>query len=268
MTRWGGLALAAALALPVMALPSATASGSSGASALQPVDVDGDCHDDLPGAVDATSTAQLGLRLALLVDDGVSPARVRELTQVVTGIFAAIDVRLSVQVRRVSVSGRDVRDLIAQAKALVGGRPPAGAQVVHLITPVDLMSQGDDSSIGLADCIGGVARPERAFSVSELSEQVRGITLGPVTGSGDEEARSIAHEVGHLLGARHEHANCLEGSPRAAPTDTPCTLMFLAAPSSDAFGSVERAVVRGYLRSVAGPPIGVHAVADQVTDRP
>jgi hypothetical protein len=216
------------------------------------VDVDGDCHDDVPVGVDATGSAPLGFKMLLLVDAGIPTARAAEIARYVSRLYAPLQIKAEIRSRRVDVVGDDVRDLIVQSKRLIGGRPPTGFDVVHLITAVDLQSRGDDSSIGLADCIGGVRIPDRAFSVSEISPFVRTLTLGPVTGSGDEEARSVAHEVGHLLGARHVHANCAQGAPRPKNTDTPCTIMFLAAPSTDNFGVLERGVIRSYVSAYAG----------------
>jgi hypothetical protein len=225
-----------------------------GGAVLEPADVDGDCHDDVPADPDPLpSAAAVPVRVLLAVNSNVPAARGKELAVAVARLYRPAGIDMRVTVRRVRIPGADARDLIARTRALVGGQVPKQFDVVHLVTAVDLTSQGQDTSIGLADCIGGIRLPKRAFSVSEISDKVRGITLGPVTGSGDEEARSAAHEIGHLLGARHEHSNCAQGAPTAArPTDSPCTIMFLAAPSSDVFGAVEAAVARGYARRYSG----------------
>ena len=200
--------LAAAVAMSLLVAPAALAAGGAPAHVTghpgpgEPMDVDGDCHDDLPPDVDLPRGPSVRVSVLLAYDDGISRARAGQVAAAITRIYA-----------------------------------PAG-----LTAP----------SIGLTDCIGGIRDRRRAFSVSEMSPKVRGITLGPVTGSGDEEARSAAHEIGHLLGARHEHANCAEGAPASRTTDSTCTIMFLAAPSSDVLGQVEAAVMRSYARKYAG----------------
>ena len=250
--------LTAALGLALLAAPAAAAQyGEPGTRdvrrlAGEPVDVDGDCNDELPGDLDLPRGASVRISVLLTYDDGITPARARQLGAGITRIYAPAGVNAKVVTRRLPVEGRDARAVIARARSALGGGVPTGFDVVHVLTPVDLTSQGDDSSIGLADCIGGIRDRRRAFSVSEMSPMVRGITLGPVTGSGDEEARSAAHEIGHLLGARHEHANCAEGAPATRTTDSTCTIMFLAAPSSDVLGQLEAGVIRDYARKYAG----------------
>lgn len=246
-----GLLLSAAC---VGAGPAAAGGGATGGAGVGPgpVDVDGDCHDDVPTDPALQPGATPPLSVLLVVDDGIPSARAAEIARAVAALYRPAGVELRVRPRRVSVDGDDARDLIAQVKRAVGGSVPVGFDAVHLITPVDVKSQGEATSIGLAECIGGIRDRRRAFSVSEISPEVRSLTLGPVTGSGDEEARSAAHEIGHLLGARHEHSNCAEGAPAPRPTDSPCTLMFFAAPSSDVFGVLESAVIRGYVQRYAG----------------
>jgi hypothetical protein len=69
----------------------------------------------------------------------------------------------------------------------------------------------------------------------------------------------MAHELGHLLGAQHEHGNCHEGrtSPPLVHAGS-CTAMVALNPAvqAEVFGSVERAVLRGYAEAAKeqGPP--------------
>lgn len=236
---------------PAFATPETTSTAVV-ARVVEPVDVDGDCHDDVPADPELVRGPPLRLSVLLAVNNNVAPARGGEIAAALRRLYAPTGIDVHVVVRRVRIPGPDVRELIAATRDLVGGTVPRGVDVVHLITAVDLTSQGSAANIGLADCIGGIRHPTRAFSVSEMSEDVRGTSLGPITGSGDEEARSAAHEIGHLLGATHQMASCVEGAPTARPTDSPCTIMFLAAPSSDVFGIAESAVIRGYVRRYAG----------------
>jgi hypothetical protein len=108
--------------------------------------------------------------------------------------------------------------IIRSTKRLFDGERPLGYDVVHTITNKNIyVDRGDTVGLGgTADCIGGIRYPTRAFSVSEGWHHD-----GPLDQAGHENvARLIAHEIGHLLGARHEHANCAEGSDRQR-----CTLM-------------------------------------------
>lgn len=217
-----------------------------------PIDVDGDCHDDVPVLPEPPTGTPRPLGIVLAVNDNVPAARGKALAEALRRLYRPAGIDARVTVRRVRLQGTDVRQLIALTKTLFRGGVPAGSDVVHLITAVDLTSQGQKSNVGLAECIGGIRDRRRAFSVSEISETVRNAQIGPVTNSGDEEARTAAHEIGHLLGARHEDSNCVQGAPAQQPTDTPCTIMFFAAPSSDVFGAVEAAKMRGYVRDYAG----------------
>ena len=131
--------------------------------------------------------------------------------------------------------------------------------MTHLLTTQDLAYNGDTTLVGYADCIGGLQGRDRAVSVSEVTAKLDDARLlyRYGAGVGDAAANVASHEIGHLLGARHEHADCAAGAPPAAATDpedvaTTCSVMFAAAPTSGAFGIVERAVVRGYVAAYAG----------------
>ncbi|MGH2740602.1 MAG: hypothetical protein ACRDH6_09005, partial [Actinomycetota bacterium] len=64
-----------------------------------------------------------------------------------------------------------------------------------------------------------------------------------------DEGVIAAHEIGHLLGAHHHYANCIEALPSGAlrgdlgpcTTMSPYTFMF-----SSTFGTVEEAFIRDY----------------------
>jgi hypothetical protein len=62
--------------------------------------------------------------------------------------------------------------------------------------------------------------------------------------------------MGHLMGAHHHYANCVEGNLSSdGPNDlSPCTLMFNSVNyASLSFGTLEGAVVRGHAVSYAAP---------------
>jgi hypothetical protein len=117
---------------------------------------------------------------------------------------------------------------------------------VHVMT--DLFSGG------YADCLGGVAYPEKAFSVGNVHYTVQGTAPVDKVPAG----MVAAHEIGHLLGAQHQQVNCAEALPQelAQPaTDGwvgPCTLMGPAALNdSETFSTLERATVRAFARRYA-----------------
>ena len=96
---------------------------------------------------------------------------------------------------------------------------------------------GDDVA-GLADCIGGVRFPSRAFAVGE--------TIAPREGTG----KTMAHEVGHLLGGHH-HYTSPEGMLAADPN-----LLDLMGPSlsliSLRFSTLNSLMVKGHAQKYAG----------------
>ena len=97
--------------------------------------------------------------------------------------------------------------------------------------------------------------PDRAFAVGEDITENR--PLGPFVTTVNGTAVVAAHEIGHLMGAHHHYANCVEG---IRPDEllglelTPCTLMFNAVnPASLRFSSVNGPVVRGHAVNYASP---------------
>jgi hypothetical protein len=82
-------------------------------------------------------------------------------------------------------------------------------------------------------------------------------SLGPLNFYIDGPAKVFGHEIGHLLGARHEHANCAEGAGvDDATTREPstCTLMINYLDlQSLRFGTPEGMIVRGHAEAYAAP---------------
>ena len=105
----------------------------------------------------------------------------------------------------------------------------------------------------MADCIGGVRFPERAFSISEANPAS---TYEDVVA--DMAAKVAAHEIGHVMGGKHEHSNCIEGDQQANPGGPGrCTLMnpgtaMLFSMQAINFGSIEAPVIRGHAVDFAG----------------
>ncbi len=121
----------------------------------------------------------------------------------------------------------DINALIALAKDQYRGRVPAGADAVYVATDLDVHSGGSRFVAGKADCIGGIRYMDRAFAAGEVELDESPITIGPTAMFQDITAKILAHELGHLLGAHHHYANCVEGIPTEPVADalSLCTLM-------------------------------------------
>lgn len=187
------------------------------------------------------------LRLSVrLVADPKDAAEVCKLVApALVAAFRNIDVKVRLTL--------DVRTLRAQdtypfehVRRAYGGRRPAGVDVVHVVT--DLFSGG------FADCLGGVAYPEKGFSTGSLHYRTEGVVPGPTVTA----ASIAAHEIGHNLGGQHQMGNCVEAAPQQVEhpdsdgTPGPCTVMSPgAAQISEQFGTWERAVIRSYVRQYA-----------------
>lgn len=139
-------------------------------------------------------------------------------------------------------------------KQVPGGVRPRGVDVVYLATDRVI------HSAGRADCIGGVAYPEHAFAVGQLTfNGLIGVNVvgspvpvpsPPVTDSG---AKLIAHEIGHLMGAHHHYGNCA-GLTTTDPAH-PCDVMLSLAKQQIGlhFGALNGAVVRDHGERFATP---------------
>ena len=136
------------------------------------------------------------------------------------------------------------RDMIDAGKAHLGGTVPAGYDVVYVLTGRDLVGPA-----GTADCLGGVRSAERAFAASEVDTGPPNLTRGvpvPVWPWGDSSAKTVAHELGHLLGASHELANCVEGLLAVSDVPRPCTLMHANLGLAMRFSTPNAAITRGH----------------------
>jgi hypothetical protein len=167
--------------------------------------------------------------------------------------------------KAVSFTSTVSEDLIAAAKATVGGVPPRGIDLVGVFTNKEMQPlAGGATVVGQADCIGGVRWDKHSFFVVS---DIRDIE-NPQTGTGgtlnsmglnvnvDATAEVMAHEMGHLMGAHHHYANCVEGNlSSAGPSDvSPCTLMFNAVNGASLnFSTLSGRVVRGHAVDHAAP---------------
>ena len=194
------------------------------------------CLEPTPSAVSAPG-ARLQLDVMLLLD-GVNDLAVRSVMPVAAASYEPLGIEVrTVRSDRVSFVGTGVDALLTQAKRHLGGRRPAGVDVVVLLTSKNIVGSSGNT-VGSADCIGGLRFDDRSFAVSE------------VFGTSEITGRTIAHEVGHLAGAHHHYANCVEGNASAPLERTPCTLMFNdIGLASREFSQLNGAIVRGYVEA-------------------
>lgn len=226
-------------------------------AAAEPIEIGHipECLELVPAAIAAPPGAPLNLEVRVLLD-GVGQPRGETVFNTVRQSYSPLGVNVVPSFQTVSFTGADAEGLNAQAKALFGGQRPAGVDVVYTLTNKNIAAGGNASVAGLADCIGGVAFPGRAFAVGEnfTVDEVR--LLDIVTLTRNVTARVAAHEIGHLMGGHHHYANCVEGLLSEALADelSPCTLMFNAVDlASMNFSLLNGLVVRGHSEAYAAP---------------
>jgi hypothetical protein len=220
-------------------------------------DLEQDCGAQVPASVGVSGVTDGGetvsLDLAVLLE-GVTKSAAQKVFAEVAKSYAPLGVKTRVaSYRSVDFIGDDAPFLVSQSKALYGGSVPKGIDIVYLLTSRNIKALNLDGVAGLADCIGGVRWANRAFAVGEVAPVLD--VGGGIQFYKQGTARIAAHEIGHLMGGQHEHANCVQGLVDIAPDDpTPCTLMsnFADFVSRD-FGVVESAVVRGHAVDHAKP---------------
>ncbi len=207
----------------------------------------GDCG--VTSGAEYLQDADEGERLRLSVQLVTAPADVAEVTKVVVPALVETYGRIKVALK-VSVRAFPLKDTgtypYEQVRKAYGGVRPAGIDVVHVLT--------DNFAGGFADCIGGVAYPEKAFSTGSLHYKTEGLVPVPTV----KAAVIVAHEIGHLLGGQHQQGNCVEAAPQQAQQPAsdgsvgPCTVMSPgAAMVSETFSTLERATIRSYVRRYA-----------------
>jgi hypothetical protein len=225
-----------------------------------------DCEEVRPDALDVAGVTDDGSEVTLdvlVLLDGVDKNEGKAIFDEAATSYSPLGVELVPRMRSMSAAPTTSQtpspyvepvDLIASAKEFVGTVRPKGIDVVYVLTSRDLGTAADPSVTGYADCIGGIRYPDRSFAVGEAKGEP--LSLG-VNIYKDVPAKVAAHEIGHLLGARHEHQSCAEGLTRQdvdAGEATPCTVMtnYVELQSLN-FGALEGAIVRGHATRYAAP---------------
>jgi hypothetical protein len=255
---------------PYVVMPGSTYRGVAMPTREQAVDVDdADCLEAVPAAAGlpgVTDTGQpIELSVMLLLDGTDANVAAQQMARAAES-YAPLGINLVLKrTKTVSFASAVSEDLIADAKATVGGVPPRGIDLVGVFTTKEMQPVGGGATVvGQADCIGGVRFDQHSFFVVtdiRSIENPQSGTTGTLVGLGlnpnvDATAEVLAHEMGHLMGAQHHYANCVEGNlSSAGPGDlSPCTLMFNAVNfSSLNFGVLSGAVVRGHAVEYAAP---------------
>jgi hypothetical protein len=224
-----------------------------------------DCNEFVPAATSLDLGQPIELSVMLLLD-GTDAAAAKQLMSRAAFSYAARNIQLVLKrTRAVSFSSMTSEGLIDEAKAFVGGVRPSGIDIVGTFTNKDMQSLAAGFVVvGQADCIGGIRYPDRSFFVAT---DIRDIE-DPQTGNSGTlnqlgfnpnvaaAAEVLSHEMGHLMGAHHHYANCVEGNLSSdGPNDlSPCTLMFNSVNYAGlAFSTLEGGVVRGHAVAFAAP---------------
>ncbi|MBI1950457.1 MAG: hypothetical protein HYS34_03740 [Acidobacteria bacterium] len=228
-----------------------------------------DCLEAVPEAISVAGVLDDGRTIELsvmLLLDGTDAAAAEQVMARAAESYRPLGIGLVLnRTKTVSYTSNLSGELIAAAKATVGGNPPHGIDLVGVFTSKTMQSiAGGATVVGQADCIGGVRFDEHSFFVvSDIraSEDPKTGVTGTLNSLGfnpnvDATAEVMAHEMGHLMGAHHHYANCVEGNlSSAGPNDlSPCTLMFNAVNfASLNFSTLSGAVVRGHSVEFAAP---------------
>jgi hypothetical protein len=234
--------------------------------AIDPEAASADCLEAVPEGTSLDIGQPIELSVMMLLD-GTSADVAKQLMARAAISYAQRNITLVLKkTKTVSFTVLTSEELIQATKNVVGGVPPAGIDIVGTLTNKEMQAAtgGAGTVVGQADCIGGIRWPEHSFFVASDIRDIENPTTGnsgtinqlgynPNVAAASEV---LSHEIGHLMGAHHHYANCVEGNLSFdADNDlSPCTLMFNAVNfSSLSFGTLEGAVVRGHAVSFAAP---------------
>lgn len=246
------------LALGLVPAPASSAPGGPGPTLVDRAE---DCDPATPAVYNLNGTgSDVPLQILVLLD-GVTKPEAETIAAAAANSYAPLGVSFHSTYKNLKKAPpvpaavettADPTAQIAEVREAIGGARPSGVDVVYVMTTKDLVlgntALGSTDVVGYADCIGGVRFPNRAFAIGEAV--IDPAAIGPLTFYIDAAAKTMAHEIGHLLGARHEHANCAQGVQASDATGgdpTPCTVMVnYVDVQSPNFGALEASVVRAY----------------------
>lgn len=142
-----------------------------------PFDEERECVEGVPAAFDIAGVTDDGSRVSLdvmVLLDGVDPALGQKIFDKAASSYSPLDIDLAPEFVEVDFKGTEIHGMLRQAKDRFHGVRPRGADVVYVLTSKDLTLLGLPVAGGLADCIGGVRYPERAFAVGfQKTSQIR-----------------------------------------------------------------------------------------------
>ena len=240
-----------AVSVALMAVTALLAPAS--ATDLGPtIDDEQDCLELVPAAASVTGVTDADQTISLdvlVLLDGVDRARGEEVIKKAAEPYAPLNITLDARYETVAFAPEEAGEeagaststrLLEDMKKWTFGDRPADVDVVYLLTAKQI-----SDAAGRADCIGGVRYADFAFAVGEnyRAEDLLGVFYKHAT------AKIAGHEIGHLMGAHHHYANCVEGIPGAVAEvgPTPCSLMFNFLDFlSLRFGTLEGATIRGH----------------------
>jgi len=254
---------------PYVINPGSSYSGVAQATRKQPVDAVRECLEAVPEEVmlPVLDSGQMVELSVLLLLDGTDAAVAQQVMARAAESYRPLNISLVLKgTKTVSYTTSVSDQLIAAAKASVGGKPPKGVDLVGVFTTKEMQAAtgGAGTVVGQADCIGGVRWDDTSFFVVSDIRDIENPTTGNtgtlnslgLNPNVDATAEVMAHEMGHLMGAHHHYSNCVEGNlTSAGPSDvSPCTLMFPAVNfASLNFAALEGSTVRGHAVKHAAP---------------
>lgn len=238
MQLWGAV-LGAVLATVLVVAPAPPASAG-----LIEDERPEECYELTPGTFPPPTSETIEVRVHLLLD-GVTLGRAQWAAEQAARAYTPLGIVLKPSYQAVDFQGAGRTEQIEQAKAFFGGRRPAWAHAVVVMT-----DEGPHG--GRAACIGGIAFDSQAFAMVAAESTDEPLMAGPLELRPPRNAGILAHELGHLFGGEHQYFNCAE-SVLAGPFPL-CTVM---SPRSEVtslhFSSVNRAIVRGHAEAYVKP---------------
>lgn len=258
-----------AISIVLVMLPSLALAGSASRT-MGPTDKEEECLEPTPAEYSVPTDPQDEVSLEVLVLlDGPTLEQGQKVMARAADAYKPLGIELRPRYESVDFEPDRTEDtdeishyrrLVQDARYHTAGERPPDSDLVYVLT-----SKTIDGAAGFADCIGGVRYPNRAYAVGEFHEQeVLSFGLNFYV---DRNAETLAHELGHLMGAHHHYANCAQGVGADDVTNrepAACTLMFNFLDfTSINFSTINAATVKGHALAYASNT----PTADKVFDR-